>query len=134
MSCTKTFASLRIFSKNISPTEMTFALKILPTNQRPRDIGSKIRSHRDTHYWNWSTEGRVNSNKTSEHLDVIIELLDEKQGAIYKLQEQGCQIDIFCFWSFDGQGVISLPTNTMGQLVKLGIGVHWDVYYDDETE
>ncbi len=59
MSCLETYATLRVFSREIAPEEIGRLLAIDGSKLRPINPGSRYRHEREHHYWAWSTQSRV---------------------------------------------------------------------------
>jgi hypothetical protein len=69
-----------------------------------------------------------------EHVGKIIDILKNKENILLELRRDGCSIDIFCYWVSTGQGGPSLDINTMESLLKLGLEISWDIYFDEEVD
>jgi len=131
MACTRTYATLRIFSKDIHPDEMTKILGVSPTSTNPIEPESKYKNRRTFHFWAYTTEA-CDSVKNMEHLELILSALDGKAEKLDQLRKRGCDTDIFCYWDSTGQGGPIATVKLMEQLVQFGLGVSWDMYFDDE--
>jgi len=132
MACTRTYATLRIFSKDIHPDEITKALGVLPTSTRPIEPESKYKNRRAFHCWAYTTEEASDSVKNIEHLESILKALDGKAEKMDILRKRDCDTDIFCYWDSTGQGGPVVTVELMEKLVKFGLGVSWDMYFDDK--
>ena len=75
MECTETFATLRIFSRGISPDIIGNMLAVTATEMVPIDPSSRYKPRREYNLWSWSTEGKINSFDNLEHVWKIIDLL-----------------------------------------------------------
>jgi hypothetical protein len=131
--CTRTYSTLRIFSDEVDPESVSKTLGFEPTDSfRTGDVHCQGKLRRKTNGWFFCTESSMDSKDTEEHIDLILAKLDGKGEAVATLQAAGCYLDIFSFWTFDGQGGPSLTAEQMLMLGKLGIAVCWDVYADEE--
>jgi len=132
MACIETFATLRVFSKEIHPDEITKTLDVSPTNTSPIDLESKYKKRREFHLWSFSTKDLSKSVSNAEHLELIFKSLEGKSDKLNILREQGCDTDIFCFWVSSGQGGPIADLELMKEAVKLGLPISWDMYFDGE--
>lgn len=133
--CKSTFATLRIFSDVVLPTDITTRLQLDPTEcfKKGDAMGSRGTS-RKFNGWFLSSESFVNSRDTRRHIDWILAKIKTKTTEILTLHTDGAEIDISCAWVSTGQGgpVISPPQ--MSLLSALNIEVWWDVYFDQDSE
>jgi len=134
MACTRTFATSRIFSENLHPDEITKMLGVLPTGTDPLNPESKYKNRRVSNFWKYSTEKLSNSLNNVEHVEIILRALNGKSNQMELLRHRGCQTDIFCYWDSNGQGGPSLSVTLMNELVKFGLDIYWDMYFDDEED
>jgi len=134
--CTSTYSTLRVFSDDIAPEEITKLLQVEPTSSfRKGDTHSQGRLQRKANGWFFSTEQKSQSKDTRFHIDLVLAALEGKDRILEGLQERGCKIDITSYWvSSDGQGGPALMPKQMLLLGKLGIGVWWDVYFHPEPD
>ena len=132
MTCTRTYATLRVFSKDMHPNDITEVLGVVPTGSRPIETNSKYKNRREFHLWKYTTEKLSDSVDNLKHLELILSALKGKEQQMRMLHEQSCVTDIFCFWDSTGQGGPSLGVELMEQLVKHGLEISWDIYFDNE--
>ena len=133
--CVETYSTLRIFSDNLAPEEVTSLLKVGPTESfRKGDAHAQGKLQRKANGWFHSTKGRINSKDTRRHIDAILSALDGRVAAIKKLQTSGCKIDITSYWMSCGQGGPWLMPEQMLKLGALGISVWWDIYFASEKK
>jgi hypothetical protein len=133
--CAETYSTLRIFSDELAPDEITKILQIEPTDSfRKGDSHSGGRLRRKANGWFYSTEKRCDSKDTRRHIDMVLTALEGKLSAVEKIQNRGCKIDITSYWVSTGQGGPWLMPAQMLSLGKLGIAVWWDVYFADEDK
>ena len=134
MACTRTYATLRIFSKDIHPDEITNVLGVSPTSTRPIEPDSKYENRRIFHFWALTTEKVSDSVKNIEHIELILSALEGKAENVEMLRNRGCDTDIFCYWDSTGQGGPSVTVELMKRLIKYGLAVSWDIYFDGEDD
>lgn len=132
MSCTRTYATLRIFSPNLGPDVLSEKLGIVPTECEQLDPKSKYKHRREFSYWSLSTKEMLDSTNNIEHLQLILKKLFNKSSVLESLRSHGCSTDIFCFWESNGQGGPCLDIEIMKDLVNYGLDICWDMYFDDE--
>jgi len=131
----KTFSTLRIYSDQINPAEITRILKIKPTKSFQKgEVLSKARLFRKTNGWFFCTEKLVKSKDTRRHIDFILQAIGRKTKAIELLRQKGCRLDIFSYFVSIGQGGPMLSPYQMLKLGKLNIVVGWDIYFHDEDK
>ena len=133
MACIETFATLRIFSKEIHPDEISKLLDVSPTKIIPIDLESKYKKRREFHLWAFSTKELLKSVDNLEHIQLIFKKIQSKSDQLNMLREEGCDTDIFCFWNSSGQGGPIASIELMKNAVELGLGITWDIYFDDEN-
>ena len=134
MGCTETFATFRIFSKDIAPDVIGKRLGLDATEMIPLDPNSRYRPRRENHFWSWTTEKKISSSDNSDHIWVIINLLAGKENLLSELRKDGCSTDVYCYWVSNGQGGPLLDLKIMESLLKLGLEIAWDIYFEDEAE
>ena len=134
MSCLETYVVLRIFSQTLDPEEITRVLGIAATQTRPMEPDSRYRPRREYHYWNWSTDSRVSSLNSLDHVRAVIELLKGKEQQLEQLRARGCQIDVWCHWVSSGQGGHCLDVPALAALAHLGLEIGWDIYFGTSDE
>jgi hypothetical protein len=133
--CLATYSTLRIFSDDLGPDEITRLLQTEPTEAfRKGDLHSKGKLRRKTNGWFYSTKKLSNSRDTRRLVDMILTMLDGKADAVKALQSKGCKIDITSYWLSVGQGGPWLMPEQMLKLGALGISIWWDVYFTGEDE
>lgn len=128
--CKETYATLRIFSDTLSPTEITTALGVVPSQSFAK--GDEIQPGRQRRFNGWllTTEGSLTSRDTRRHIDSLLLKLRDSASGLAAVRSQGAEIDLCCFWASTGQGGPLLSPHQMKELVRLDIEVWWDVYFD----
>ncbi|WP_435018133.1 DUF4279 domain-containing protein [Tundrisphaera sp. TA3] len=136
--CHSTYATLRIYPGEIDPATVTDRLGIEPTGWQRRgemDRGSgRITRVTPINGWFLGSKGRVESRDSRRHIDWILDRVEPKAAAIRSLQEEGCRMDVSCFWtSQSGHGGPSLPPTQMRRLADLNLELWFDFYgpYED---
>ena len=134
MTCLETYASLRVFSDSVLPENITKRLDITPAKSLPSDPVSKYRHRREHHYWDWESKVVVQSQDGIAHVRAIIEVLRGKEAILDQLREDGCEVDVCCYWVSSGQGGPSLDLDVLTDLARLGLPIWWDVYFGDPDD
>ncbi len=128
MSCTETYATLRIFSADLHPDTISEILGLKATQIRPRDENSRYSGRREHYFWAWCSRDVVDSTDTVAHVAAVVDRLKDRARALSELRDLGCDIDVANFWVFDGQGGPSLDADIMGELSRLDLLIWWDIY------
>ena len=126
--CVETYSTLRAFSDDLAPDEITRLLQIKPTERfRKGDSHSQGRLQRKANGWFYSTKTLCDSKDTRRHIDTILAALEGKRESVQKIQHRGCKLDITSYWVSTGQGGPWLMPEQMLKLGRLGIPVWWAV-------
>lgn len=126
--CLETYASLRIYSHSMSPTEITKVLKVAPTRQFAMGESHSKGLARKYHGWVLCTQNQVTSRDTRRHVDWILSRIADKGWELDELRAQGAEMDISCLWVSIGQGGPILSPPQMKSLAQLSLDIWWDVY------
>jgi hypothetical protein len=60
---------------------------------------------------------------------MILDQLADKVEILHRLQDEGCSMDIFCYWvSASGQGGPTLSPELMTRLAEAELEVGFDIY------
>ena len=90
----ETFATLRIFSDSMHPDEIGKELGIEATGGYERNSEALARPKRETNYWSWSTDRRVDPTDNLSHIKRIVEKFSGKVTVLENLRSSGCKTDI----------------------------------------
>lgn len=126
--CNKTFVTLRLYSNDLSPQEITNYLAIKPSEiiEKGDICRRKIISY---NCWFFTSENIINSKDSRRHIDYLMDKLLPIKEKLKTLAEQGVGIDITCFWSSEnGQGGPTLSPPQLSKLAELGIEFWFDIY------
>jgi hypothetical protein len=134
MSCLETYATLRIFSADLTPDVISERLGVAATEAIPRDPASKYKVRREANFWGWSTEGRVESTDNQLHVRAILAMLEGKAPLLRALRASGCEIDVSNYWVSNGQGGPNLEASDLDGLSSLSLPIWWDVYFGEQPE
>jgi len=138
LTCASTFATLRVFSDELSPDQISQALGIEPTKsdtKRVLRVKGKAHTANRTNGWFYSTNNIVTSDDTRSHLDYIAEVFIPRASALRALKTHCEKIDVFCPWeSASGQGGPCISPHQMKFFAELEIEVWWEVYFVGDEE
>jgi Domain of unknown function (DUF4279) len=138
-SCAETYATLRIFSDDLTPEAISAALGVDPTDsfRKGEPFSPRVQRPRPQHGWFLCTKGLVHSKDTRRHIDWLLDKVCPAALAFARVTKHGANSDVFSFWSSArGQGGPMLSVAQMQRLATLGLECIWDVYYrgDDEDD
>src|SRR5579859_3905963 len=122
--CVEIYSTIRVFSDDIAPDEITNLLKIQPSETfRKGDSHNRGKLKRKANGWFYCTKDLSSSKDGRRHIDLILAALDGKGASVQELQSRGCEIDITSYWSSTGQGGPWLMPEQMLKLGALGIDI-----------
>lgn len=131
--CARTYATLRIFSLEITPAEMSEALGVAASDCYTvgQEFG-RTGQRRKTNAWFLRSERNVDSLDLSRHIDWLLDQIGASE-VLLRLTARGAKADIFCYWeSKSGHGGPEFSPPQMGRLSALGLPLGIDVYFPDE--
>jgi len=128
MACVRTFATFRVFSRKHTIDELNDILGIQPTKANDRNPSSRRENEREFSIWTLSTKEALNSVDEHEHIDYLLSKLSGLATSLARLRQEGCLLDVFCYFEIDGQGGPSLAKGQMKILSELGLDIVWDIY------
>lgn len=133
--CSYTHVWFRAMHDTADPSEVTRILGIEPTKFHV--VGSRISERSDrirsSSGWFLESAGNVESLDARHHIDWLLGHLFGKEAVISQLLQQNYFVDICCRWdSKSGHGGPTLDPPQLRALGKLGVGLWFDIYFDDE--
>jgi hypothetical protein len=118
----KIFVTLRIYTGEINPNEVTNILGI-----KPSEI--IIKNEKKINGWFLSSEDKIIQLEFEKHLDWLLNIIYPKKQEILELIKNGFKIDISCFYSFEEEFKQTiLEPKQMAKMAELGIDFWFDVY------
>ncbi len=132
--CEATYATLRIYSGDKDPDEVSRVLGLEPTSLQRRGGIRNPHDHRPVRIklngWFLCSQGEVASRDSRRHLDWILERIGPLQDALGHLRDDGSQLRVSCYWlSSSGHGGPVLSPEQMRKLADLGLECWFDVYF-----
>ena len=131
--CVRTYASLRILHDDLEPDRVTRLLGIEPSESQVKGAAyiNSIGREKMAEIGGWflSTEGVIASRDLRRHVDCILDKLVGKDESLKRLQADGNEIDVFCYWlAAEGHGGPTLSPAIMRRLGELEIEIGFDIY------
>jgi hypothetical protein len=125
--CERTYATLRIYSGQNDPKEVTQRLGLEATKISVCNDASP----RTVNGWFLCSDGYVNSKDSRRHIDWLLDQVEPFVISMLDLKNGGMRMDIICFWeSSTGNGGPIISPQQMKRLVALELDVGWDVWID----
>lgn len=131
--CSETFVTLRIYHEEIMPEAVSRRLNIEPDKMVVK--GSRISKKRIAQLNGWflTSKEKLDSKDCRRHFDWLIHKLTGRGEEISMLSQEGFECYVSCFWvSSSGNGGPSLSPPQMLGLANLGLGVSWDIYFEND--
>ena len=139
--CDETYVTLRVYSGDLPPKEVTDILGVKPTDlclkgkgcykyQENQLILEKTRNkEKIKNGWFLSSEDEVNSKDLRRHLDWILDKIISKKDELFELKKVIEFIDISCYWrSKHGMGGPTLSTFQLKRLAELEIEIWFEFF------
>jgi len=136
-SCVETYATLRIFSDDSPPEEISAQLALEPTTsfKKGEPFSARVQRPRPQHGWLLCTKGLVDSKDTRRHIDWLLDRVFPVASAFARVTKDGTLSDVYSFWvSARGQGGPMLSPSQMQRLATLGVECMYDVYFRGNDE
>ena len=127
--CEETYATLRIYDDQLEPNVVSSRLVLTPSDAHKK--GQLVGANRlaPTGGWFLSSQDQVISKDVRRHIAWILNQMAGREAQFLKLQDEGYETDIFCYWlSASGHGGPELDPELMQRLVSLRLLVGFDVY------
>ena len=125
-SCSRTYATLLIYTGERSPGEITLALGLAPTRVSVAQNGPRDK----VNGWFLSSQGIIESKDSRRHIDYIVALVHPLEEKLAQIQRNGCRIEVSCFWeSASGNGGPSMSPSQMKALGELNLELCWDIWF-----
>jgi Domain of unknown function (DUF4279) len=132
--CERTYATLRIYTKNMEPDEVTRLLEVAPTGSVTRSgvilDGPSKGTVGKLNGWFLSTKERVDSKDLRRHVDCLLQSLEGLQDKLRSLQAMpDVFMDVSCYWlSKSGHSGPMLSPKQMRSLCDLNLEIWFDCY------
>jgi Domain of unknown function (DUF4279) len=127
--CKVTHATLRIYGDQLQPDELSIQLGLTPSKCQKKGQITQARSISPVGGWFLSSQGQVESRDVQRHIVWILDQINDRQAFLKDLQDQGYEMDIFCFWvSAHGHGGPELSHEIMQRLSSMRLKVGFDIY------
>ena len=127
--CEETYATLRIYKDQLKPDEISLRLALVPTDSQQKGDFTPVKKTAPVGGWFMSSKGKVESKDVQRHILWILDQLIDREALLKELQDEGYEMDVFCFWaSAHGHGGPQLNHEIMQMLGSLGLTVGFDIY------
>lgn len=129
--CKETYATLCIYHDELEPQVISSRLGLEASkSQRKGDKqGKQGRRIAPVGGWFLKSRHQVESRDVRRHIVWLLDQLVEKEDELLKLQDEGYEMYISCFWvSKSGHGGPELNHEIMQRLVALRLDILFDVY------
>lgn len=127
--CEKTYATLRIYHDELDPYVVSSRLGLTPSTSQKK--GQTLGPNRVAPLGGWflSSKDHVTSKDVRRHVAWLLDQLAGREDQFLKLQDEGYETDVSCFWSSaHGHGGPELDPDLMQRLVSLRLLIGFDVY------
>jgi len=129
-SCSRTYATLCIYHKALSPEEITAQLNLKPDRVvrkgEPSVLGRTIPSNG----WFRTTRGRTASRDLSFHIALLMKLLSPRKKNLVSLKKKKCELKISCFWeSVSGNGGPYFDHEFLRELSTFPLDLDLDLWF-----
>ena len=128
----RTFATFRLWGKELEPGQVTEMLSLTPSKAFKRG-DQRTETKRWPHgYWGITSENQVLSTDLALHIEWLIDRLEPVQSQLGRIMaEEGVKADIFCFWeSRTGHGGPSFGPKLLKRIAALNLELGLDIYFD----
>ena len=132
--CLRTYATLRIYSGDIAPSEISEILGLEPSRVWNKGSTETV-IPRKQNGWFLTSRGELESLDTKRHVAFILKQLANNKAYIADLTTRGLQVDIMCLWQggSKSEGGPSLLPAQMLLLAEMGIAIGWNIYVDNNS-
>ena len=127
--CKVTYATLRIYHDELEPDVVSSRLVLRPSESQKK--GQALGPNRVAPLGGWflSSQDQVISKDVRRHVAWILDQMEGRKDQFLKLQDEGYETDIFCYWlSASGHGGPELDPELMQRLVSLRLPIGFDIY------
>lgn len=136
---TRAYASLRLFSDDVDPVEITNLLQLPPEHTHRKGELRLTRTKKgkvsqaapyQRNVWRMSSKDYVRSSRVQTHIEWILSEIAPRQRELSVLFERGVRGDIFCFSSGKTTEPPSYPHALQEQAKGLGLNIVVDHYLE----
>ena len=127
--CKATYATLRIYHDELEPDVVSARLVLKPSKSQKKGQALGLGREVFSGGWFFSSRDQVISKDVRRHVGWILDQLEERADQFLKLQDEGYETDLFCYWlSASGHGGPELDAELMQRLVSLRLPIGFDIY------
>jgi len=129
--CHSTYATLCIYPPGgADPAALSEKLGLRPsrTQVHGEEVHGKLKNWPSA--WFLGTQGKVETNELRQHIDWLLDQVEDKAEVIQTIQAEGAEVHLSCFWvSAFGHGGPMLDQYILKRLARLNIGISFDIYF-----
>jgi uncharacterized protein DUF4279 len=139
VSCVQTYATLRIFHRDLDPEKVSRELGIAASEGWKRGEPKSATDRRPViaRYGGWllRTPKEMSSRDAECHLTWLLDRVGPRRDLLHRLQAAGCETSISCFWvSRPSHGGVTLAAQVLERLAGMGLELEFDVFFQQEEE
>lgn len=124
-----TFATLRMWGKDVVPRLISQSLGLEPTDSHEAGSQRSALTTWGDSYWEFSTQGFLDSDDISHHITYLLDKIAQKTPEIECIIGSGGNIDIFCFLSINTFNYgFTLSPLLLQRVSSMGLSIGIDIY------
>lgn len=132
VTCTGTYATLRITSERVGPDAISALIGCGPTRSFEKGEQRTKRTDVNDRYYPWhgwffSTKGLSESRDCRRHLEILLAGPLKDTGMLEDLRDRGCEMSVAIMYCYT-QGGPTISPDQMRGLAAAGVEVWWDLY------
>lgn len=134
-SCSRTYVTLAVYSKEIDLDRISTELGVPPTDTQL--AGRAMSSIGPTRLakcngWFFSSQERSKSRDVRAHIDFVLDAVAPAISALRRLARTTCEVRLYCYWeSAAGNGGPILDQRVISRLAQLPAEFHFDIWFQN---
>ncbi len=127
----RTWATLRIWGRDLDPDSVTALLGVVPSKSFRRGDQRNPRSVWPHGRWSLTSEGQMTSTDLEAHIQWLLDRIEPRGAGLAALREDASvKADVFCFWeSATGHGGPEFSPALLSRLGALALPLGIDIYF-----
>jgi hypothetical protein len=125
--CVECYAALRAYHVKDHPDIVTMQLNIIPELSAPIGSDTPLGMASEQSVWVVSSVGQVDSRRIQDHIEWILDLLDDVRQELGDLQRSGWAFDLMCPWTHEGFGGPSLDHACLARLASFELDIWFPI-------
>ena len=128
--CVETYATLRVFTGDVSPDRFTEYIGVTPSKTQEFQIRPEGWKNLPGG-WFLTSQSEIDSRDVRRHVDFVLDQIDANTDALGWIRKSGGMADVMCYWvSASGHGGPSLLPAQSSKLAALNLEIWFDVYFN----